>query len=45
MWLRVPGSATVVVVDYRGAPYLRFWPAGVEVNTNSSMFYSTSAFP
>jgi hypothetical protein len=45
MWLRVPESATVVVVDYRGAPYLRFSPAGVEVNTNSSMFYLNQRIP
>jgi hypothetical protein len=29
----------VVVLDYRGAPYLRFSPAGVEVNHNSEMYY------
>lgn len=39
MWLRVRRGLTVVVVDYRGAPYLRFSPAGVAVNENSSMFY------
>ena len=39
MWLRVPSSETVVVVDYRGAPYLRFSAAGVEVNQNSAMYY------
>ena len=39
MWLRVPASKTVVVLDYRGAPYLRFSPAGVEVNQNSAMYY------
>ena len=39
MWLRVPPSQTVVVLDYRGAPYLRFSPTGVEVNHNSSMYY------
>ncbi|MGH2881712.1 MAG: hypothetical protein ACRDPA_03245 [Solirubrobacteraceae bacterium] len=39
MWLRVPAAETVVVVDYRGAPYLRFSHAGVEVNRNSSMYY------
>ena len=26
MWLRVPATETVVVLDYRGAPYLRFSP-------------------
>jgi hypothetical protein len=39
MWLRVSPSQTVVVLDYRGAPYLRFTPSGVEVNENSAMFY------
>jgi hypothetical protein len=39
MWLRVRRGLTVVVIDYRGAPYLRFSPAGVFVNENSSMFY------
>ena len=39
MWLRVPAGRTVVVLDYRGAPYLRFSPAGVAVNHNSEMYY------
>lgn len=39
MWLRVPTTATVVVLDYGGAPYLRFSPAGVAVNRNSTMYY------
>jgi hypothetical protein len=39
MWLRVDRGLTVVIVDYRGAPYLRFSPAGVDVNRNSSMYY------
>jgi hypothetical protein len=39
MWLRSPGTRTVVVLDYRGAPYLRFSSAGVEVNHNSEMYY------
>jgi hypothetical protein len=39
MWLRVPASETLVVVDYRGAPYLWFSRAGVEVNRNSSMYF------
>ncbi len=39
MWLHAPASDTVVVLDYRGAPYLRFSPAGVEVNHNSAMYY------
>src|SRR5581483_11285543 len=39
MWLRVPPRETVVVLDYRGAPYLRFSPSGVWVNQRSSMYY------
>jgi hypothetical protein len=39
IWLRVPASQTVVILDYRGAPYLRFSAAGVAVNENSSMYY------
>jgi hypothetical protein len=39
MWLRAPPSQTVVILDYRGAPYLRFSRLGVEVNHNSAMFY------
>ncbi len=39
MWLSVPADETVVVLDYRGAPYLRFSRAGVAVNHNSSMYY------
>ena len=39
MWLSVPPSQTLVVLDYRGAPYLRFSRAGVDVNRNSSMYY------
>jgi hypothetical protein len=39
MWLRVVPSETVVVLDYRGVPYLRFSASGVEVNHNSAMYY------
>ena len=39
MWLHAPSDESVVVVDYRGAPYLRFSRAGVDVNENSVMFY------
>jgi hypothetical protein len=39
MWLRVRAGETVVVLDYRGAPYLRFSRSGVEVNHNSAMYY------
>ena len=39
MWLEVPAGETVVVLDYTGAPYLRFSPAGVQVNERSAMYY------
>ena len=39
MWLRAPSAQTVLVLDYRGAPYLRFTPAGIDVNRNSEMYY------
>jgi hypothetical protein len=39
MWLRVAATETAVVLDYRGAPYLRFSRSGVAVNQNSAMFY------
>jgi hypothetical protein len=39
IWLRVGLSAPVIVLDYRGAPYLRFSTSGVEVNRNSEMYY------
>jgi hypothetical protein len=39
LWLRVNPSLVVVVLDYRGAPYVRFSPAGVQVNENSAMYY------
>ncbi len=39
MWLRVRSSETVVVLDYQGAPYLRFSRSGVSVNRHSAMYY------
>jgi hypothetical protein len=39
MWLRVPRGRDVIVLDYRGAPYLRFTAAGVDVNHNSAIYY------
>ena len=39
LWLEVEPSQTLVVLDYRGAPYLRFSARGVQVNHNSSMYY------
>jgi hypothetical protein len=40
LWLHVDPRLTVLVLDYRGAPYLRFSARGVEVNRNSAMYYS-----
>jgi hypothetical protein len=45
MWLRVVPSETVVVLDYRGAPYLRFSRSGVYVNENSEMYYLNQTVP
>lgn len=39
MWLRAVPNETVVVLDYRGSPYLRFSRSGVAVNRNSAMYY------
>jgi hypothetical protein len=39
MWLQVPSNESVVVLDYQGAPYLRFVRSGVEVNQSSAMYY------
>jgi hypothetical protein len=39
MWLQVPRHQDVTVLDYAGAAYLRFSRAGVQVNSNSAMYY------
>ncbi len=39
LWMRVRRGEDVVVLDSRGAPYLRFSAAGVEVNQSSAMYY------
>ncbi len=39
MWLQVPAAQSVTVLDYRGAPYLRYSRSGVAVNQNSAMYY------
>jgi hypothetical protein len=39
MWLQVAGTKTVLVLDYQGAPYLRFTASGVSVNRRSAMYY------
>ncbi len=40
LWLAVAPDETVVVLDPRGAPYLRFTRSGVEVNENSVTYYT-----
>ncbi len=45
MWVEVAPAQTVVVLDYRGAPYLRFSKRGVEVNRSSSMYYLNQVPP
>jgi hypothetical protein len=45
LWMRVSPRRTVVVLDYRQAPYLRFTGAGVQVNGNSEMFYLNQVPP
>lgn len=39
MWMRVKPSVTLEVLDYTGAPYLRFSRPGVEVNENAVAYY------
>jgi hypothetical protein len=39
MWMKASPTSTVIVLDYRGAPYLRFTRAGVFVNRTSAMWY------
>ena len=39
LWMRVPARSTVVVLDFRGAPWVRFDPAGVQINLNSEEYY------
>ncbi len=45
MWLAVSPAQTLVVLDYRQAPYLRFDRAGVQVNQNSEMYYLNQVPP
>jgi hypothetical protein len=39
LWMRVAAAQTVEVLDYQGAPYLRFSRTGVQVNKASAMYY------
>lgn len=45
LWLQVAPGRTVFVLDYRGAPYLRFSARGVQVNESSSMYYLNQVPP
>src|ERR1700760_3119439 len=45
LWMRVDPRRTVVVLDYQGAPYLRFSRAGVEANEASAMYYLNQVPP
>jgi len=45
LWLRAAPSLTVVVLGLRNEPYLRFSPAGVEVNTRAATWYLDRARP
>jgi hypothetical protein len=39
LWMQVPAHETVVVLDFEGAPWVRFDPAGVQINLNSEEYY------
>ena len=45
MWLYVRTRQTVTVLDYQGIPYLRFTPAGTDVNERSAMYYLNQTPP
>ena len=44
-WLEVPSGKSVVVLDYQGAPYLRFRDGRVWANENSEMYYFNQTRP
>jgi hypothetical protein len=39
LWVQVPPHAKVTILDFRGAPWVRFTPAGVAINRNSQEYY------
>jgi hypothetical protein len=39
LWMSAPPDVRITVVDYQGAPYLRWTPRGVYANESSPMFY------
>ncbi len=45
LWVRVPTHKTVVILDYQGAPYLRFANGRIWANENSEMYYFNQTPP
>ena len=45
MWLRAPPDATLVVIDYRGAPYLRFSARGASREPPTRPLYYLNQTP
>jgi hypothetical protein len=39
LWIRVQARSDVTILDFRGAPWVRFNPAGVAINRNSQEYY------
>jgi hypothetical protein len=39
LWVQVPPTARVIVLDFAGAPWVRFTPAGVAISRNSEEYY------
>ncbi len=39
LWVQVPADSNVTILDFRGAPWVRFTPDGVAVNHNSQEYY------
>jgi hypothetical protein len=45
LWLRVPSGSTLIVLGFRREPYIRFDPAGVELNMRSPTTYLNQPRP
>jgi hypothetical protein len=39
LWVKVPPHGDVTILDFRGAPWVRFTPGGVAINHNSQEYY------
>jgi hypothetical protein len=39
LWVKVRPRADVTILDFRGAPWVRFTPSGVAINRNSQEYY------